>query len=449
LYAASGLDNNSMGTSAAIIAMDPTAMTIVGTWNVGVGGLNSMAAAPSGGVYIVSQNITTLYGPYATEFGLVNPNGSYTVLSRWTVAGYYALVIIVSPNGYVYMDDKVYDQNGRLVPQAQLAAIESAWPTSDPWYFYGCSGGNWLFAGNLSTGQVPLTLSTTYAYLSLAAQRQADGTDLVIAARSGAVDFYKVTPPPILYFAANAASNQPGGVAPGSLISVFGQALAPWDSLGTVTNPTKGVMQVGGTQVLVDNAPIPLLYAGYGQVNAQLQGSPPDGKNTLTVEVGSATLTLANWLVIVDQAVAAFMWSPDPANPSATAPIVTNGIVVNGSYQLLGDPAISPAYAQAGAGETVVLWATGIGLTSPALPAGAVLTPMSPLYYAAITPQVAVDGIPCAVAYAGLVPGSVPGLDQINFVVPMELTPGAHDLTLNSLGGTPSSIVYKGGLWTK
>jgi uncharacterized protein (TIGR03437 family) len=53
-----------------------------------------------------------------------------------------------------------------------------------------------------------------------------------------------------------------------------------------------------------------------------------------------------------------------------------------------------------------------------------------------------VDGHAAIVTYAGLAPGETPGLNQINFVVPAGLTPGAHDIALGS-------VVYKGAFFVK
>jgi uncharacterized protein (TIGR03437 family) len=68
--------------------------------------------------------------------------------------------------------------------------------------------------------------------------------------------------------------------------------------------------------------------------------------------------------------------------------------------------------------------------------------PTDSLYYLTLAPQVLVDGNAAIVTYAGLVPQSVPGLDQINFIVPSGLAPGPHDFQVGSK-------VYRGGLWTK
>jgi uncharacterized protein (TIGR03437 family) len=229
----------------------------------------------------------------------------------------------------------------------------------------------------------------------------------------------------------------PTTLAPGSIITIYGQGLGALNGYD-VADTTKIVTQLGNTQVQINDVPIQLLFVGYNLVNAVL---PQDLQNLAVGYVGifvkNGTTTISQMITVVDQSIADFIWSPDPANPLATQPIITNG-----SYQLIGNPALSPAYAQASGGDTVVFWATGLGSTSPSLADGIAVVPYPPLYYGTITPQVLVDGAAANVTYAGLVPGETPGLNQVNFIVPAGLAPGAHDVTLGS-------VLYKRGLWTK
>jgi uncharacterized protein (TIGR03437 family) len=66
--------------------------------------------------------------------------------------------------------------------------------------------------------------------------------------------------------------------------------------------------------------------------------------------------------------------------------------------------------------DWVVIYATGLGNTWPAVAAG-YPGPSDPLAQALIQPEVALGSEPLGVAYAGLVPGQV-GVYQINVFVP-------------------------------
>ena len=66
------------------------------------------------------------------------------------------------------------------------------------------------------------------------------------------------------------------------------------------------------------------------------------------------------------------------------------------------------------AGDSVELYATGLGLT----------TPRNGLDYAVQQPTVTVGGVACPVTFAGAAPNYV-GLDQINCTIPRGLTSSA------------------------
>ena len=73
------------------------------------------------------------------------------------------------------------------------------------------------------------------------------------------------------------------------------------------------------------------------------------------------------------------------------------------------------------AGETVTIYATGLGTLNPGLPDGVVATGAAPTTDPV---QVLIEGQPAVVSYAGTSPGSIGGLTQINAVIPPTVTPG-------------------------
>jgi uncharacterized protein (TIGR03437 family) len=72
--------------------------------------------------------------------------------------------------------------------------------------------------------------------------------------------------------------------------------------------------------------------------------------------------------------------------------------------------------------DTLVIYLTGLGATTPAVDAG-LPAPSSPLASASITPAVTLGGTALRVDYAGLVPGYA-GLYQINATVPFGVPQG-------------------------
>jgi uncharacterized protein (TIGR03437 family) len=89
-------------------------------------------------------------------------------------------------------------------------------------------------------------------------------------------------------------------------------------------------------------------------------------------------------------------------------------------------------------GEKIVIYATGLGLTSPRVATGSA-APANPLAQAIVQPVVSLGGLSLPLSYAGLTPGEV-GVYQINawvpgwaptgMQVPLTITQGSFSTTL-------------------
>jgi len=200
----------------------------------------------------------------------------------------------------------------------------------------------------------------------------------------------------------NAGSGTPGPFAPNSILSIFGsglalatQALAAGDIQGG-SLPT----EFQGTQVLVDTFPSPLFYVSAGQINFLV----PSNQATGDVKVQVVTDGNAGPVVTVTIANAAPALFVTPTG-YAIATHADNSLITPDS----------PAHAD----EIIVVYATGLGKTSPNPAAGAI-----PQYAAQIAAladlKVSVGGAvlsPGLIKYAGLTPGSA-GLYQVNLALP-------------------------------
>ena len=87
-------------------------------------------------------------------------------------------------------------------------------------------------------------------------------------------------------------------------------------------------------------------------------------------------------------------------------------------------------------GQTVILYATGIGATNSA--SANVLIPASPAVVPSASPTVTIGGQAASVISAVSPVGSVPGLLQMNVTVPANATTGAAVPVVVSLGGVDS-----------
>ena len=92
-------------------------------------------------------------------------------------------------------------------------------------------------------------------------------------------------------------------------------------------------------------------------------------------------------------------------------------------------------------GDILVIYLTGLGATSPAVSAG-LAAPMSPLSWAIETPTLSLGGSPLTLLYAGLVPGQISGLYQINATVPTLGVPQGISIPLVINQGGGSTTLY-------
>jgi uncharacterized protein (TIGR03437 family) len=216
-------------------------------------------------------------------------------------------------------------------------------------------------------------------------------------------------------------------VAPGSLVSIFGTGLAT-SLLQGDTVPLSTV--IGGTRVTMNGVAAPLYFVSGGQVNAQV---PWD-----VLPQGTASGT-ANVIVTLNGAAS-------PARSVNIAPFSPNvfasgafAIAITPDGLLAAPPGAIPGLTTrpARAGETLVVYANGLGPVTPVIANGA---PGNPLRTTTTTPTVLFGGVAVTPAFSGLTP-QFPGVNQINVVVPAGVTGNAVPLQVRTGGITSSDKV--------
>jgi uncharacterized protein (TIGR03437 family) len=229
---------------------------------------------------------------------------------------------------------------------------------------------------------------------------------------SGAVQF-TVTTAPVPVPAVAAVVNAAGGpqIAPGSLISIYGDHLAPAESAATETPfPTT----LNGTSVLIDGVAAPLAFVSPGQVNAQVPFEAPLRQMNVVVE-GTGGKSVA---VAIDV--------------TATGPgIFTMPRSNHAVAQNYPEMSLNSLDTPARPGQYVVVYLTGQGAVEPRVATGAAAS--ADQLAVCVAPVVAkVGGIEARIEFAGLAPGFV-GLLQINLQVP-EVADGEQRLEV-TIGG--------------
>jgi len=227
--------------------------------------------------------------------------------------------------------------------------------------------------------------------------------------------------PPAVAAVASAADGSLA-VAPGGLISIYGTGLsASSAAAGQTPLPTT----LANTCVSINNETIPLLYVSSTQINAQL---PFDvsGDGSLAV--------LTSGGISAPFALTVFPAAPSVFRDATAGPMTGLATVfrANDSYSLvtLSNP-IHPK-------DTLVILATGMGLTSPE-PATGDVAPLNPLAIVTDTPIVTLGGAQLDLLYAGLAPGEV-GVYQVNATVPWWASSGMQVPLTISQGGQSTSV---------
>ncbi|MBV8818597.1 MAG: hypothetical protein JO022_09595, partial [Acidobacteriaceae bacterium] len=218
----------------------------------------------------------------------------------------------------------------------------------------------------------------------------------------------------------SAATGVPGPVSPNSWVTIYGTNL--------------GVTTRGWTSADFINGAVPVSLDGVSVV-LTLFGAPR------MAYVGYVSPTQVNFLLPTDLAVAsttvavrnaAGTSTPVPLSTQATAPqlFVSNGSAVAAIH---ADGTAISSSSPAAPGETISIFGSGMGPTTPAQIPGQLPDSSAPC---TTTPQVTIGGAAATVASGGVVAGSV-GLYQINVKVPANAPNG--DLPLMVQIGTATS----------
>jgi uncharacterized protein (TIGR03437 family) len=220
-------------------------------------------------------------------------------------------------------------------------------------------------------------------------------------------------------------------VAPGALVSIFGNSLADGLAQADAIPLSTVLDKVSAT---FNGIPAPLLFVSAGQVNAQLPWNV----------LASGTTGTAN-LVVTNNGTksAAVSVQVGPFSPGIFA--VNNiAIAINSDGSLAAPvgaiPGITTHPVKVGDPNGLVILCTGLGAVNPPVTTGNNAND-GQLHTAATTPMVMIGNVPVQVAFAGLSPLFV-GVNQINIAVPAGTPTGdAVPLQIQVGGVTTSSAV--------
>jgi uncharacterized protein (TIGR03437 family) len=206
-------------------------------------------------------------------------------------------------------------------------------------------------------------------------------------------------------------------IAPGGFATVEGFNLAATQRTWATADFVAGKLptSLDGVSATVDGKPAYIYYVSPSQID--LIPAADTAAGPVPVIVTNNGLTSAATTVTMAQFAPGFFISKG----NYIAATHADGTLVGPTTLFAGNS--TPAKS----GETIVLYATGLGLVSPALE-GVVVTASAPT---ATTPVVTVGGVPATVTFSGL---TFAGLYQINIVVPAGTAAGDNPVSL-TIGG--------------
>ena len=344
-------------------------------------------------------------------------------------------------NGYV----DVYDMNGKLLQHLVSGGVlNSPWGVQIAPATFGPFGGA-LLVGNFGDGLIHAYDPASGALLGTVQDQKGsnihidglwglqfgngasggDANSLYFAGGPSAQKhglFGIIVSEPI--FTENVVNAAQAGaeVGPNTFISITGGSLAPTTRSWAASDfsGTKLPTQLDGVSVTINGEPAFPIFVSPRQINVL---TPAD------MAVGTVAKIVINDNGLMSSTIQVPVASFGPAffmlGGKYAAAVHANGTIV-GPTTLVANNS-TPAVA----GETIALFATGLGATNPAVANGQTVSSPATLAAPAV---VYIDSTPLVPAYAGL---TATGLYQINIAVPNGLSSGDHNINV-VVGGYPS-----------
>ncbi|HVP47072.1 MAG TPA: S8 family serine peptidase [Bryobacteraceae bacterium] len=387
-------------TTLSLGAGQTTSVTVT------LGGSMPVAGSYDGFV-VITGGAKTLHIPYLYIVGDGVPFNITPILSN----GFDCTVGQGVPDGGVAFT--LIDQFGVSIPNASIQ-----WSVTQ--------GGGQIVQGSNNTDSATETYGLGFATVTCG---PTPGTQEFTATAGGMQvvfdGFARLAPTISANGAVNAASFQVGqGVAPGSYISLFGTGLSDTTDVEKTPFLPLGIDNVSVSFDVPSaglSLPGRMYYVSAGQVNLQVPWEL-QGQTSALIKVNVEdsqgplyTLPLAQY------SPAFFIAGTFLAARDASGNVITSS-----------NPAVR--------GQTIQLYANGLGPVDTALPTGQP-APLFPHIQTTLLPKVTVGDLPAFVQFSGLAP-LYSGLYQVNVTIPSGLSPGVQPvvLTINGVAAPTANL---------
>jgi uncharacterized protein (TIGR03437 family) len=228
----------------------------------------------------------------------------------------------------------------------------------------------------------------------------------------------------------NTASNAPGAISPGELVTIKGTLLGPTTGVSFSLNAQGGVnATLAGVRVLFSGIPGTPIYVSDKQINVVVPWEIAFRTTTdVVVEYQGVSSAPVLGVRVAESSLGLFTLNQTGQGQVAA-------LNQNGTFNGPGVSGTVPAPAD----TTVVVYATGGGVTSPPGTTGSV-SPTNQLLYLPgffATPKTitaTVAGLPARVEFAGAAPGLVSGVNQFNIHIPPGTPSGNQQIVITISG---------------
>lgn len=228
----------------------------------------------------------------------------------------------------------------------------------------------------------------------------------------------------------NGASYQPT-IGPNTWVTIQGTNLANTTAVASWNKNIPLATSLDGVSVTIGGIPTYVNYVSPTQVNVLTPTTLVAGTNLNVQLVNNGMNSYPGTVTAQAEAPAFFEWKSKYAVATRT------------DFSYVGPTGLFPGVTTtpAKAGDTIILWATGLGTTNPPLPEGNLTPTLGGPYSVIHKPQVTIGGIGAQIVGAALAPG-YGGLYQIAFTVPNGLTNGDQPVLMSSGSYTSPAGVY-------
>jgi len=310
-----------------------------------------------------------------------------------------------------------YSLSGREFPVSGTASTFTVRVTARAgceWFAASDAGWIGVTAGGLGNGDGTVTLAV------IANSGTARSATATIAGQSISVQQAARAPQTVIDAIAHGAAAEPGSIAPGQIVVLYGTLLGPTNLVELrLDGDGRVATELAGTRILFQGIPAPVIYTSAGQAAAVVPYSVAGRTSVFVQAEFNGTLSGAVTAPVTDVRPGIFTLDFSGRGP---------GAIVN------QDGVVNAATAAAPRGSIVSIYATGGGALLPSTPDGQVIGEPLPSLVAQPV-EVTVGGIAARVPYAGPAPGFVSGGLQINVEIPADAPVGASvPLTLR-IGG--------------